>query len=173
MSWRKLKCRWLGMLLSSLTSRPIPKAPSLISLSSHFSLCFFFISFPPIPLVYLSLQFSFILYLVLHSVHPHFLSAPLFPPCSCPSLRSKLHVAMNSLWAVNPQEQQQSSAIGKQISFLRFYYTCLWLWHSGARFLLRTFLIAECNMYCYVKHTHTLWYKWNRCVQILKLFTPI
>lgn len=70
-SWRKLKCRWLGILLSFHTSVPIPKAPSLISLASHFSLRFFFISFPPIPLFYLSLQFPFIVYLVLHSVLPH------------------------------------------------------------------------------------------------------
>lgn len=93
-SWRKLNCRWLGILLSSHTSPPIPKALSLISLSSHFSLHFSFMFFPPIPLFYHSLQFPFIVYLTPFSAPPS-LSAPHFPPCSCLSLQSK-HVAMNS-----------------------------------------------------------------------------
>lgn len=37
-SWRKLKCRWLGILLSSHSSPHILETLSLISLSSHFSL---------------------------------------------------------------------------------------------------------------------------------------
>lgn len=95
-SWRKLKCRGLGILLSSHTSLRILEAPSLISLSSHFSLTFLFhppphsslLSFPSVPFYSLSCTPFF--------ATPS-LSAPLFSPCSCLSLRSKLHVAMNSL----------------------------------------------------------------------------
>ena len=96
-SWRKLKCRWLGILLSSHTSLPILKAPSLISLPSHFSLTSLFhflsphsslLSLPSVPFYSLSCT---------PFCAPPSLSAPLGPPCSCLSLRSKLHVAVNSL----------------------------------------------------------------------------
>lgn len=94
-SWRKLKCRWLGILLSLHTSLPFLKDASLILLSSYFSLTFLF---QPFLSLYLSLQFPFILYISYNILcTPIFISTTLSRPCSCLSLRSKLHVAMNSL----------------------------------------------------------------------------
>lgn len=127
----------LGILLSSHTSLPILKAPSLISLSSHFSLTFLFHFHFSIPLFYLPLQLPFMVYLVLHPVHPHFISHTLFSLFLSISRIQTAYGNEFSLWqwAVYPLEQQQSLVRGRQISFLRSYYNpCLWLWHSGARF---------------------------------------
>lgn len=86
-------------------------------LSPHSSL----LSFPSVPFYSLSCT---------PFCAPPSLSAPLFPLRSCLSLRSKLHGAMNSLPGneLYPQEEQQSLARGKKLSFFRSYYTsCLWL----------------------------------------------
>lgn len=107
-----------------------------------FNISFYFLPF--ISLFYLSLQFPFIVYLVLHPVRPHFISPTLF---SLFLSISPIQTAYGNefspwQWAVSPVEQQQSLARGRQISFLRSYYNpCLWLWHSGARF----FLLCTCE----------------------------
>ncbi len=94
----------------------------------HFFLFLSFISF------IFPLSSSFIVYIVPPPPSSS-LSVSLFPPCSCLSLRSKLHVAVNLLAGkecVSPPEQQ-SSARAEHISLLRSYYTsCLWLRRSGA-----------------------------------------
>lgn len=61
-SWKKLKCRWLRILLSSPTCFSILEAPSLIS---FFRLLFTFLRhfFLSIPLFYLPPQFPFMVYL--------------------------------------------------------------------------------------------------------------
>lgn len=127
-SWSKLKCRWLSILLSSCAS-PSP----VCNFSLFIFLSFFSISFLPIPLFYLSLQSPFYILSRTPVCVPLSLSAPPhLPPCSCLSLLSKLQVAMNSLPGnelSTPQEQWQSSARRRgEISSLRSYYTsCLCL----------------------------------------------
>lgn len=127
----------LAVPLSCRTSLPALKAPSLISLFSHFSLMFLF-SFPsPGPRRYLSPHFPFTVCICLR---PPPLSALLFPRRRL-SLWSTLTCGSEfSPWrrASSPQEQQQSSAGGRRISSLISHCTfCLRLRHSRAGWKLR------------------------------------